>query len=303
MDRANLQMTPQAYRQLFKKNYLETRESANQIKKNFKQNHDPICQKEDRYIPPKTRSRVMPIKRKEEKPYLPKKKQIIVRGNFGSGPNVITEEPKRRGIRMNSAQRRNDESFQRRVLGSNEKRKAKGTNEYSIKNFYQDYSNTVKPNFNDKYIAKRKNVSFLKLIIYNYIFHLLQKANKPKIREEIDLLGIPPRHLKNKEGKINREKYLNQTGFDFQRPPAESTRERLFSSSSIEIKNNRPKKKVYRALYASDSIGKIFDSIGKRTKMNPVSNKISDGNYKLLSTEAKKNLNNRYYYDKNYSNW
>lgn len=162
MDKYNEEMTPEIYRKLLEKNFKENRERANRIKINFNLNRDPICQKEDRYIPPKTKGKLVTKNKNEENKEIKRnfqtKRQIIRKGNFGSGPNVITEEPIKRGKRFHSAERRLNDSFQKRPI-------ERKPNELSLKNFYQDYYNTVKPNFNDKYIAKRKWVSKYKIYI------------------------------------------------------------------------------------------------------------------------------------------
>ena len=60
----------------------------------------------------------------------------------------------------------------------------------------------------------------------------------------------------------------------------------------------RRNNKAYR-----DVIGNMFKEQGKLAKQQKISEKPCNDNYKVLSTEAKKNLAERYYYDNNTNQW
>lgn len=147
------------YKKLLEKNYIETKQNANRIKRNFNQRQDPILQKDDKFIPPpRTKGKHLIVKDKyEDKPDIidrNSRKRIYVRGNLANNMDVITEDTKPRGIRINSAQRRGDESFKRRKIDQ----KPKPVSDLSMRFFFQDYSNSAKPSYNDRYF-KKGNVS------------------------------------------------------------------------------------------------------------------------------------------------
>lgn len=52
-----------------------------------------------------------------------------------------------------------------------------------------------------------------------------------------------------------------------------------------------------------DSIGGLFESQGKLTKIKPITEKPCNHDYDILSSEAKKNLSERYFYDQNTNQW
>ena len=60
----------------------------------------------------------------------------------------------------------------------------------------------------------------------------------------------------------------------------------------------RRNNKLYR-----DSIGKMFEEQGKLAKDVKISEKPCNDNFRVLSSEAKKNLAERYYYENNLDQW
>ena len=59
-------------------------------------------------------------------------------------------------------------------------------------------------------------------------------------------------------------------------------------------RNNKP----YR-----DTVGKMFEEQGKISRMPKVAEKACNDNFRVLSAEAKKNLDERYYYENNLNQW
>ena len=94
----------------------------------------------------------------------------------------------------------------------------------------------------------------------------------------------------------------------FKRPLPEKTYDRIFNADKKvrqynyeqEMKKGqiRRNNKVYR-----DSIGKIFEEQGKISKAPNITEKPCNDNFNILSSEAKKNLTDRYYYDNNLNQW
>lgn len=60
----------------------------------------------------------------------------------------------------------------------------------------------------------------------------------------------------------------------------------------------RRNNKAYR-----DSIGDMFVEQGKISRVPKITEKPCNDNFRLLSSEAKKNLDERYYYDSQMNQW
>lgn len=147
---------PKVYRQMLTNNYKQSHKEYQQIK-NYQNNHsNPICQKEDRYIPPKTRGSVLTqeyIKKMAEKPERAHIKRIPIQSNLSSGVTVITEPKQARGIRLGPVHKNQAHSAERR-------RVRKKLFPENNKNFYFDAFNSSKQNENDLN-ALRNNVSYI----------------------------------------------------------------------------------------------------------------------------------------------
>ena len=157
-------LPPKVYRKLLANNYKQSHNEYQKIK-NYQNSHsNPIVQKEDRYIPPKTRGNVLTqdyVKKMADKPERPHIKRIPIQSNLSSGVKVITEQKETRGIRIGPVQKNQAHSMERRKV----RKKIMPDNN---KNFYFDAFNSVKQNENDL-AALRKNVS----LIYFYLFIFL----------------------------------------------------------------------------------------------------------------------------------
>lgn len=124
-----------------------------------------------------------------------------------------------------------------------------------------------------------------------------------KAKEKANTKEVPPGHLRRNKPKNTHESKKGNASYTFQRPPPENTQERLFDTKVNESISYKPNKKKNISLYNRDSIGGIFDSIGKRTKLDPIARKPCDGNFLILSTEAKNNVSKRYYFEDGGSGW
>ena len=147
-------LPPKVYRKLLVNNYKQSHREYEQIKKNYSENCNPICQTEDRYIPPRTKGNVIAqdyYKKMVDKPEKAHIKRIPIQSNLSSGVPVITETKPMRGIRIGPKQKNQPHSVERR-------RARKKIFPDHDKNFYFDAFNSVKQNENDL-AALRKNVS------------------------------------------------------------------------------------------------------------------------------------------------
>jgi hypothetical protein len=155
----------QLYKKMLTQSYLQAYKEGNSIKNFLNKNQDPILQKQDRYIPPRTRGNVLTeeyIKKMANKPEKNHIKRIPVESNLTSGVKVITVNRKKEGIKMNPNVRRNQDSTK---SYENYKHMRTYKTPSTLKNFYFDDFNSVKEN---EYQLKRNksNVSIIILLYY-----------------------------------------------------------------------------------------------------------------------------------------
>jgi hypothetical protein len=155
----------QLYKKMLTQSYLQAYKEGNSIKNFLNKNQDPILQKQDRYIPPRTRGNVLTeeyIKKMANKPEKNHIKRIPVENNLTSGVKVITVNRKKEGIKMNPNVRRNQDSTK---SYENYKHMRTYKTPSTLKNFYFDDFNSVKEN---EYQLKRNksNVSIIILLYY-----------------------------------------------------------------------------------------------------------------------------------------
>lgn len=137
------------YRKMLVNNYKENQKDAAKIKNCLSKNQDPICQKEDRYIPPKPRGNILTeayIKKMADKPEKKHIKHIPLKTSLTSGLLVGREEKKKEGIYINPNIQRNKDSFN---TDENYKHLKTYKHGNTLKNFYFDNFNSVKQNQND----------------------------------------------------------------------------------------------------------------------------------------------------------
>ena len=157
-------LTGQLYKKMLTQSYLQAYKEGNSIKNFLNKNQDPILQKQDRYIPPRTRGNVLTeeyIKKMANKPEKNHIKRIPVENNLTSGVKVITVNRKKEGIKMNPNVRRNQDSTK---SYENYKHMRTYKTPSTLKNFYFDDFNSVKEN---EYQLKR-NKSNVSIIIFLY---------------------------------------------------------------------------------------------------------------------------------------
>lgn len=134
------------YKKMLTQSYLQNKKDGTSIKNFLIKNRDPILQKEDRYIPPRTKGNVLTeeyYKKMVEKPQKNHMKRIPLKANLASGVKVIAEPKKKQGIKMNPKVRRNQDSTKSYELNKHIKTFKKPD---SLKNFYLDNFNSVKEN-------------------------------------------------------------------------------------------------------------------------------------------------------------
>lgn len=147
-------MPPKVYRKLLENNYQQAHKEYERIRNSQYMTSDPICQKEDRYIPKRTHGRVLSqiyFQKMAEKPERAHIKRIPIQSNLSSGVTVITEPKQVRGIRIGPIQKNQPHSAERRKV----RKKYYSDNN---KTFYFDAFNSVKQNENDL-AALRSQVS------------------------------------------------------------------------------------------------------------------------------------------------
>ena len=161
------------YKKMLTQSYLQNYKEGYSIKNFLNKNQDPILQKQDRYIPPKTKGNILTeeyIKKMAEKPEKDHIKRIPLQSNLSSGVKVITDTKKKQGIQMDPFNRVN-----KRSSNTNENYKHLKTykNPDTLKNFYYDAFNSFKQNQID-YAKQKKNVSNNKIFKFK-IFKNLEK--------------------------------------------------------------------------------------------------------------------------------
>lgn len=132
------------YKNMLTQSYLQNYKEGCSIKNCLNKNQDPILQKQDRYIPPKTKGNILTeeyIKNMANKPEKAHKKIIPILRNLSSGLKVITVNKKKQGIKMNSKIRRNQDSTK---SYENNKHMRTYKTPSTLKNFYFDTFNSVK---------------------------------------------------------------------------------------------------------------------------------------------------------------
>lgn len=148
-------LPPQLYKKMLSESYQQAVKEGTSIKNFLGKNHDPILQKEDRYIPPRTRGNVLTeeyIRKMAEKPEKNHIRRIPLQNNLSSGVKVITESKKKEGIKINPKIQRNQDSTK---SYENYKHIKTYKSPDTLKTFYYDAFNSFKQNQID--LAKHKS--------------------------------------------------------------------------------------------------------------------------------------------------
>ena len=91
-------LPPKLYKKMLTESYVQNQKEGTSIKNHLGKNHDPILQKEDRFIPPRTKGNILTeeyIKKMAEKPEKDHIKRIPLQSNLSSGVKVITDTKKK----------------------------------------------------------------------------------------------------------------------------------------------------------------------------------------------------------------
>ena len=159
------------YKNMLADNYKQSKKEYQKILEYQRTYHDPICQKEDRYIPPKTKGNVLSqeyLKKMAEKPEKAHIKRIPIKSNLtSSGVTVITEPDKPIGKRRqnkeyhpSSAQKRN---LGKKIILDNHKR------------YYYDDFNSSKLNRTQIANKNKQKVRKLNVFIILYRIYIIYK--------------------------------------------------------------------------------------------------------------------------------
>ena len=159
-------LPPKLYKKMLTQSYFQNYKEGHSIKNFLNKNQDPILQKQDRYIPPKTKGNVLTeeyIRKMANKPEKNHMKRIPMKNNLTSGVKVITVNRKKEGIKMNPKVRRNEDSTK---SYENYKHMRTFKSPDTLKNFYFDAFNSFKEN---QYELKRHKTNVSKKI-FIFIF-------------------------------------------------------------------------------------------------------------------------------------
>ena len=151
---------PKIYRNMLAKHYIQTKRDYQKILERQRIIHNPICQKEDRYNPPKTKGSILSqeyFEKMMQKPEKAHKKRIPIKDNLTSGVVVMTEpnKPPIRKVRQEQLNRAS--SAQKRNIG-------KKIVLDSYKKFYYDDFDSSKLNQTDIKTTNKKIVRNILII-------------------------------------------------------------------------------------------------------------------------------------------
>ena len=257
---------PKLYKNMLSDNYKQSKIEYKKILEFQRSIHNPICQKEDRYVPQRTRGNVLTqeyFKKMAEKPEKAHIKRIPIKSNLSSGVTVITEPNKPRGRKMGTFQKLHASSVEKRNLG----KKIVSDN---YKKFYYDDFDKVKLNQTDASIKRKKNAI----------------KNLTHLKDHIYFINQPPKNIPKEKTSSN----LNE---------ANKTKNRIFPNEKTDDKIVKRTRRTYK--YNCDHLNENKDNIKneiKRLDIKPCNN-----DFKQVADEAKNNLNKRYYFDNTSSFW
>lgn len=132
------------YKKMLAESYLKTKKDGVSIKNFFGKNHDPILQKQDRYIPPKTKGNVLCedyIRKMANKPEKSHIKRFPKKTHLTSGVKVFSDTKKNEGIKVFPYNKRYDDSWKYQ----NQKLRTYKMPD-TLKHFYYDAFNSFKEN-------------------------------------------------------------------------------------------------------------------------------------------------------------
>jgi hypothetical protein len=160
-------LPPTLYKRMLTESYLQNRIDGASIKDYLIKNKNPILQKEDRYVPPRTKGNVLTeeyIRKMANKPEKNHIKRIPLKNSLASGVKVVEEPKTREGVKMNPKVRKNQDCIKTYEGMKHLRTYAKPD---TLKNFYFDNFNSFKEN---QYELKKKQTSVSNKIIL-YLFY------------------------------------------------------------------------------------------------------------------------------------
>ena len=259
----NNSIPPKVYRNMLANNYKQTQKDYHKILEFQKNVYNPICQKEDRYIPQKTRGNVLTqeyFKKMVEKPEKAHIKRIPIQSNLTSGAVVITETDKTKGRKIRQNQF-HASSAQKRRLG-------KKIVSENYKKFYYDDFDSTKLNQTEIKTSNKKPVQRQ---------HLIDHA---------DLLKFEPKKFNKEKTQPYQTKIVD-------------TKDRIFPNVNKEDKNTSKIRKIYKNNI--DHLNE--NNLNNKNQIKKLDTKPCNNDFKKVSDEAKNNLNKRYYFENTKSFW
>ena len=258
------------YKNMLANNYKQTNQEYNKIKKQQKRVTNPILQKEDRYVPPRTRGGGLAreyVKKMAEKPEKDHIKRIPIPTNLSSGVKVVTEQEPVKGIKIGTIHKKSNSVEKRRVR----------------KKLIED-----KLRFNDDfYHGKEVEVTNIK--------NQARFKCRPKVDSHFEL-GYDEPKLKE---------YRNIYGYTRK---VENTKDRLFPKETKELK--RKGKKIRFSHDESGYVNRNVDHLSdvlvdpkNADVKHPITSKPCNNDFDTISNEARKNYSIRYYFDNYTSQW
>lgn len=115
--KARKDMPPKLYRNLLKKNYQDSHREYQKIKNYINKITNPILQKEDRFIHPRTKGNALfqdYLKRVAEKPEKLHIKKFSIKNNISNCATVVTEPNQPRGKKMDTGKKNMAHSVEKR---------------------------------------------------------------------------------------------------------------------------------------------------------------------------------------------
>ena len=260
----NNPIPPKVYRNMLSNNYKQAQKDYQKILEFQKNVYNPICQKEDRYIPQKTRGNVLTqeyFKKMMEKPEKAHIKRIPIQSNLTSGAIVITEPNKNIGKKVRQNQFHHASSAQKRNLG-------KKIVSENYKKFYYDDFYSTKLNQTEIKTNNKKEVK------------------RHQLMDHVDLLKFAPK-------KLNQEKTQKYQAKNV------DTKDRIFPNVNKEDKNKYTIRKIYK-----NNIDHLNENNSdNKNQIKKLETKPCNTDFKKVSAEARNNLNKRYYFENTKPFW
>ena len=290
-------LPPKEYKKMLSSIYLQTCKDAKTIKDNFTKNRNPICQKENRYFSPRTKGNILTqeyIKKMADKPERPHIRRIPISSNLSNSLTVLGDYKKLPCIKFHPKLRKNQSSLSAPHFENNQKQ---FTQSSSYKNLYLDNFNSIKEIQFFRNTNKGVSIKYLIIKILNEL--LLQKKF---FKHNSDNFVI---------GTAENKPLIMEDLHGFKRP-VENTKLDIFPNAieenpklEIKVKRNEKlkKKNLIIGKHTVDNVGGIISPKSSNSVTKKMPSKPCNNDYNIVTNEAKKNANVRYYFENNLSNF